>query len=302
MAAQHDPNPSLPEPVQEPELDPGSERRAHPRQPVDCPVEVALLMGDGHASGRMTDLSLGGCLVAAKSRVGIASQARVEVTFQLRGLTFRVAGIAVGARNLHAFAIRFVQVPAHRLQELATALAEVAAAHATHASRQAAALSAGAPGKLRLVPDAQPMDAKRQSPGTSAPAVPSVAEGLSGAERRTNSRHAVDTRASLLLINTGITMAGRILDLSLGGCQIRMEERFRVGIYVRVEAEFYLHGLPFRIAGVSQAIVDNFTIGVRFLDLSPRRRDQLAELIAEMDDTVNLPEEKTSSRLFPDGE
>jgi hypothetical protein len=101
-------------------------------------------------------------------------------------------------------------------------------------------------------------------------------------ERRASSRHSVDTRANLLLINTGITMLGRILNLSLGGCQIRMEERFNVGIYVRVEAEFFLHGLPFRVGGVSQAIVDKFTIGIRFLDMSERRRDQLAELMAEI--------------------
>jgi hypothetical protein len=92
----------------------------------------------------------------------------------------------------------------------------------------------------------------------------------------------VDTRANLLLVKTGITMPGRILNLSLGGCRIRMEERFNVGIYVRVEAEFYLHGLPFRVGGVSQAILDKHTIGVRFLDLSSSRREQLTELIEEI--------------------
>ncbi len=92
----------------------------------------------------------------------------------------------------------------------------------------------------------------------------------------------MDTRANLLLVKTGITMSGRILNLSLGGCRIRTEERFDVGIYVRVEAEFYLHGLPFRVGGVSQAILDKHTIGVRFLDLSARRREQLSELMEEI--------------------
>jgi hypothetical protein len=57
-----------------------------------------------------------------------------------------------------------------------------------------------------------------------------------------------------------------------------------VGIYVRVEAEFYLHGLPFRLGGVSQAIIDKHTIGLRFLDVSERKRSQLAELMAEIAD------------------
>ena len=105
-------------------------------------------------------------------------------------------------------------------------------------------------------------------------------------ERRADSRRAVDTRAKLLLIKTGIRMPGRILNLSLGGCRIRTDEHFDVGIYVRVEAEFYLHGLPFRVGGVSQAIMDRNTIGIRFLDMSDRRRAQLLELIAEIDEAM----------------
>ncbi len=77
-------------------------------------------------------------------------------------------------------------------------------------------------------------------------------------------------------------MPGHILNLSQGGCRLRTDERFNVGIYARVEAEFYLHGLPFRLAGVSQAIMDRNTIGVRFIDMSERKREQLTELIAEI--------------------
>ena len=78
-------------------------------------------------------------------------------------------------------------------------------------------------------------------------------------------------------------MPGRILNLSLSGCRLRTHERFNVGIYVRLEAEFYLHGLPFRLAGVSQAILDKHTIGVRFLDMSERKRGHLTDLIKEID-------------------
>lgn len=78
-------------------------------------------------------------------------------------------------------------------------------------------------------------------------------------------------------------LRGRIVDLSLGGCRIRTEERFHVGIYTRIEAEFYLRGLPFRLGGVIQAIYDLNSFGVRFIDLSERKRQQLADLIAEME-------------------
>jgi hypothetical protein len=103
-----------------------------------------------------------------------------------------------------------------------------------------------------------------------------------GRERRAHPRHAVDARATLLLVNAGICMPGRVENLSLGGCRIRTEAPFKVGIYVRVEAEFHLQGLPFRVGGVSQAIVDKNTVGIRFLDMSERKREQLRGLIAEL--------------------
>jgi hypothetical protein len=46
--------------------------------------------------------------------------------------------------------------------------------------------------------------------------------------------------------------------------------------------QFKLDGLPFRLAGVVQSLHDKFTIGIRFLDMSPRKRDQLAQLMEEI--------------------
>ena len=75
---------------------------------------------------------------------------------------------------------------------------------------------------------------------------------------------------------------GRILDVSLGGCHIRTDRRFPVGIFRRVEVEFRIEGLPFRLAGVTQAIYDPFNVGIRFLDMSDRKREQLQQLIDEI--------------------
>ena len=105
---------------------------------------------------------------------------------------------------------------------------------------------------------------------------------LQARERRAHRRLKVDTRAQLHLVKTGICMHGSIQDLSMAGCRIVTQERFSVGIYVRVETEFYLHGLPFRLGGVSQAIINRNTIGIRFVDMSERKREQLMELISEI--------------------
>ena len=48
----------------------------------------------------------------------------------------------------------------------------------------------------------------------------------------------------------------------------KTESSLSVGIYNVVEAEFRLEGLPFRLAGVIQAIHDLHHVGIRFLDMS----------------------------------
>jgi hypothetical protein len=102
-------------------------------------------------------------------------------------------------------------------------------------------------------------------------------------ERRSQPRYAVDEAATLHFIDVRAQISGRILDLSMSGCRIRTQDRFPVGIYRRVETEFKLDGLPVRLGGVVQSIHDRFTVGIRFLDLSPRKRDQLSFLMDEIE-------------------
>jgi hypothetical protein len=94
--------------------------------------------------------------------------------------------------------------------------------------------------------------------------------------------HEADNFATVLLINVGSQLRGRIQELSLSGCRIHTDERFPVGIYTRVETVFRLEGLPFRLGGVIQDILGPHTVGIRFLDLSDRKRRQVAELIGEI--------------------
>ena len=101
-------------------------------------------------------------------------------------------------------------------------------------------------------------------------------------ERRTQSRHAVDHSATICLVHGGSRLCGRIADLSLGGCRIRTDEPCPVGIYTRVETEFRVKGLPFRLGGVIQAIHDRRVVGIRFLDVSERKRGELEQLMREI--------------------
>lgn len=104
----------------------------------------------------------------------------------------------------------------------------------------------------------------------------------SSRQRIIQRRHAVDTTAIIRLIDLAADLPGHIVDISLGGCRIRTQRRFPLGIFRRVEVEFRIEGLPFRLGGVTQTIHDPFNVGIRFLDLSDRKREQLQQLIDEI--------------------
>lgn len=145
-------------------------------------------------------------------------------------------------------------------------------------------------------PAAAPTDAAAASPHSAAapaqvaaaPAHPAAAAPRAAApsarERRHETRHAVDAQAGVFLLDVRSKIMGRILDVSLSGCRIRFAEKFPVGIYRRVETEFILDGLPFRLPGVVQSLHDKFHAGIRFLDVSERKREQLLQVIQEITD------------------
>jgi hypothetical protein len=108
-------------------------------------------------------------------------------------------------------------------------------------------------------------------------------------ERRAFPRHIVEGRADIVLVKGGLALRGNIMNLSLSGCRIRCDERFKVGIYTRVEIEFYLEGMAFLLAGVLQAIHSPYEVGIRFLDLSPRKLKQVQQLICELEEIIPAP-------------
>jgi c-di-GMP-binding flagellar brake protein YcgR len=310
-------------------------RRTAPRHGVDVEAHLLLVSHGSKIPCRIVDLSLGGCCLHAKERFTAGSMARVEVNFKVRGLAFRFSGLTQWTDGQHLVGIRFVDVPLRRREELVEALSEVEAENAAKAAQKAAekrvaeeqavareaaaasveqqaeekaqrqtpvqipalAIVARVPplqGALPVLPRAakpqlvEPQEAKAQAAG------PSQAKPT-GRDRREALREEVDTSVVIFLVNVASRLQGRILDLSLGGCRIRADERFPVGIYTRVEIEFHLAGLPFRLGGVVQAIHDRDrrNIGIRFLDMSSRKREQVEELI---EDIQKMREQRIENR------
>ena len=239
---------------------PAPERRSLPRYSVDEDSALLLLSHGAAVPGSIENLSLSGCRVRTRERISAKAGSRIEIKFKVNGAPFRFNCVLAWTHGRDIAGIRFLDVIPRRKAELAEILGEIEAASAARAetSNDAAA-----------------------SQENLQPALP-AASASSTSDRRTCARHAVDTSAVIFLIKVGSVLRGRILDLSQSGCRVRTDERFPVGIFTRVETEFRLQGLPFRLGGVIQALHDRNTVGIRFLDLSDRKRQQVAELIGEM--------------------
>jgi len=369
-----------------------AERRKSARFPVNLRGSFFLFSLGSTATCTVTELSLNGCRVHTDRDYNGGKDARIEVSFTLKGAAFRVGGLTQWTKGKNDLGVRFVGMSerreAHLLEVLAEVEAELAATAGKEASERAAAAEAVAAARAqvelldaelaakrteeeaarrgaelaaeqiravtrrleearraktaaeRVSAELEAREAARQEAlaaaqesesalerreetaaapiestvadrGASQAPVPAAtgleqgkdgrsasgqerveaaspvadSAGALGKERRRETRHAVDAHAKILLLDVRSTIAGRILDVSMSGCGIRFAGRFPVGIYRRVEVEFVLDGLPFRLPGVVQALHDRFTVGIRFLDVSERKQEQLRMVIEEITET-----------------
>jgi len=102
------------------------------------------------------------------------------------------------------------------------------------------------------------------------------------AEHRSSPRFAVAEAASLLLAAHSSTHTCSVVDLSLGGCRLRTRERLPARVPARVEVNFRINGIAFRFSGLVQWTDGQSLLGVRFIDVTSRRQDELAEVLGEV--------------------
>jgi hypothetical protein len=239
---------------------PQSDRRAHRRISVSEEGELLLLDHSTRVHCRVIDVSLEGARVETRGPVQTGLHGRVENQFKINGIAFRFSGAIQWTSDRGLLGIRFMSQMQRRRDELAEVLDEMDKANEVDARKQES------PGLAQTRSSSQPESQPAPAPHP----------------RRAFPRYEVDSEATVHLVRFGSSAKGRILDLSLGGCRIRTHDRFPVDIYRRVETEFCLQGLPFRLSGVIQSIQDEVVLGIRFLDVSERRRHQLEQLIREI--------------------
>lgn len=258
----------------------GAERRRAARYPVDAEATLVVLSRSAQLDCRLLDLSASGCQLFSHEPYRWGARLRVEIIFRLRGFSFRFNGITQWSDGCSRIGIRFLEASRRRVDELSEALEEVREECEAELRRKAEAARAeqaatAARAKESISEESRPFAAKTPVGGGQ------TTVGT-GRERRVHARLSVEASVTVHLIKVNVTLEGRVLDLSLGGCRILCTATVRVGIYTRVEVDFALGGENFRLGGVIQGLYGRQTLGIRFLDISPRKREQLQTLIAEL--------------------
>jgi hypothetical protein len=288
-------------------------RRTVPRFDVDADAYLLLVKHGSTVPCHIVDLSLSGCRVRTKERFPAGTMVHVEVSFSVRGLVFRFGGITQWTDGLHQVGIRFAGVPERRKNELIEALSEVEEENAAKAARlaaeklaqeeQAAALEAAEVAILEAAAAAGQHEEAGSGQFPILNPAPAMAQPAGSPprpawlKRRVKSREEIDNLVSIHLANTGSWLQGRILDLNPSGCRIYTGELLPVNVYTRVETEFRLDGLPFRLDGVIQGSRDGDlrNVGIRFLEMSNRKREQVEQLIEEIQELREHEAEETES-------
>lgn len=65
----------------------------------------------------------------------------------------------------------------------------------------------------------------------------------------------------------------------MGGCSLKAEQLFTGGVSAAVEVALAVSGMALRVRGVAQWIGDGNTVGIRFDQVSPSTKNELAALL-----------------------
>jgi hypothetical protein len=120
-------------------------------------------------------------------------------------------------------------------------------------------------------------------------------------DRRRSPRFACGGQARIVYLpSDGELVAGRLRDLSLGGCGIETVSPLACG--TRAELLVRVNASSFRAVGQVRAIRVPFGIGVEFVQLSAGGQDMLVDLVRELERQQAIAKVLRAARRGPDEE
>ena len=281
------------------------EQRKHFRFPVEGEAMLFAEQTSSYMRCHMLDLGLEGCRLRRVDDFPVQLGMSIEVAFRIAGAMFRFPGTVQWSAKNSILGLHFTKMSEQRKQELADLLGgmreelearelearenekqaakEKQAEHAEPQPEQAEPASA-----LHLVSANGSTHNGNQNGSQHAghETGPEAAKDQSARkrERREHGRYTLDSHARILFLSIHTRLVGKVLDLSMGGCRIRSQQRIPVGAFRRVEVEFIVDGLPLLLPGVTQSVHDKYTIGIRFVEMTDRKRGQLKTVIDEIEE------------------
>jgi hypothetical protein len=235
------------------------------------------------------DLSLTGCHLKTREDFRAGSLAHVKLTVPIDGMVLRIWGITQWVKPERMLGIHFIHPTGRSKNQLAgllTCLLERSASDVVRAALAAQAECMIVSLERSVDVDAGPATvlapAEEAHEGLSRPGVASPRRPSLNDTHKVQDLSATESPAVLHLVTGDLKLGGHILDLSSSGCIVSLNHPYVGNIMVRVEVEFRVRGLQFRLPGVTAAFHDKHTVEVRFLDVSARKKEDLDQVIREM--------------------
>ena len=271
----------------------------------------SLIYAGSRTACQVVDISLGGCCLRTDIPFTAGALAPVEVALPICGMMVRIRGITQWTRLQYLVGVRFVHSDSRSKNLLAGLLTCLADGSIAEVVKEAIAAEAGSRSATRSSSSALAVELAQEGAQSSMPAAtpevnpkPEETPASPPAETPENSEDEGlkledgDWSVILHLLKDGSQLAGVVTALNQEGCSVRITEPFIAGIHIRVEVEFRMRGLPFRLAGVTEEVHEKHAVDIRFLHLSQRKLEALAQVLDEAGD-LTKPENNPPGMAAP---
>jgi len=259
--------------------DTGSERRGDARYETDADSVVLMIESSIETDGRVENLSLSGCRVEIATRIPAVAGMHVEVAFKVHREALRLGGVVQWFDGQRHIGVRFGVISDRRKEALNAVIEELAEAELFRTGLIEGLDNSGeiSAQKVDQAEHDRPVEGESMELATTTQAADQYAE------RRHYPRQPMHAVAAIYPIELGGKLNAWILNLSLGGCRLQLEEQASVDLQVRVEVGFFYEGMPFRVAGLLHGSYAPQEVGIKFVEVSERNQKRLESLIQELE-------------------
>jgi len=258
----------------------GRERRVHERHELPAAPGTLHYRGESFPC-KVLDISMGGCRVVTQSMFRDGAIANVELELRVFGLLLKICGITQWSTSSRQVGIRFIHPGVKTKNQVAgiiSCLIDETAREAVHDALAAEHPELEPP---QLAEEQEPVEVEQEE-NLPLPANMVAVLAVLGDQQRVTSPSPEEWRVIVRNVHAERMFPGAITQLSQTGCCILFKHPFAGMLNQEVEVEFEIQRLHFRLAGVPKAIHEGLLIGIQFGSMSSRRRDELAQLIAEL--------------------